>query len=106
MIISKANCECTPVSAIIHSHSSLSNSSPTVMFKKPLGSLKTSAPLRSSDRRRLKQRVVESFQTSSEDGDLLVPDGILSVKFSTHLNEPGVRYLRIHLLQCKMVYYV
>ena len=61
------------------------------MFKKPLGGLKTSAPLRSSDRRRLKQRVVESFHTSSEDGDLLVPDGILSVKFSTHLNEPGVR---------------
>lgn len=61
------------------------------MFKKPLSGLKTSAPLRSSDRRKLKQRVVEAFNVSSEEGDLLVPDGILSVKFSTHLDEPGVR---------------
>ncbi|KAG5636629.1 hypothetical protein H0H81_007370 [Sphagnurus paluster] len=63
------------------------------MFKKPLGGLKTSAPLRGSDRRRLKQRVIEAFGISSEDGDLLVPDGIQSVKFSTHLEEPGVAYL-------------
>lgn len=61
------------------------------MFKKPLGGLKTSAPLRSSDRRKLKQQVVASFGISFEDGDLLVPDGIMSVKFSTHLSEPGVR---------------
>ncbi|KAF8064203.1 eukaryotic translation initiation factor SUI1 family protein [Lyophyllum atratum] len=63
------------------------------MFKKPLGGIKTSAPLRSSDRRKLKQRVVTAFGVSSEDGDLLVPDGIQSVKFSTHLEEPGVAYL-------------
>jgi len=61
------------------------------MFKKPLGGVKTSAPLRGSDRRKLKQRIVKSFKISSEDGDLLVPDGILSVKFTTHLNDPGVR---------------
>ncbi|KAJ7279119.1 eukaryotic translation initiation factor SUI1 family protein [Mycena rebaudengoi] len=63
------------------------------MFKKPLSSLKTSSPLRSSDRRKLKQRVLSAHGLSSEDGDLLVPDGILSVKFSTHLDEPGVAYL-------------
>ncbi|KNZ77332.1 Ligatin [Termitomyces sp. J132] len=63
------------------------------MFKKPLGGLKTSAPLRGSERRKLKQRVVSAFEISSEDGDLLVPDGIQSVKFTTHLEEPGVAYL-------------
>ncbi|TFK27317.1 hypothetical protein FA15DRAFT_666610 [Coprinopsis marcescibilis] len=63
------------------------------MFKKPLSNLKTSAPLRSSDRRKLKQRVITSFNISAEDGDLLVPDGLQSEKFSTHLEEPGVVYL-------------
>lgn len=81
------------------------------MFKKPLDDLKTSgtsihykiafhsfgstfvAPLRSSDRRKFKQRVIQEFSlqdVSSEDGDRLVPDGLLSVKFSTHSGEPGV----------------
>ncbi|THV08251.1 hypothetical protein K435DRAFT_958852 [Dendrothele bispora CBS 962.96] len=63
------------------------------MFKKPLNNLKTSAPLRSSDRRKLKQRVVNSFSISAENADVLVPDGILSVKFKTHLDEPGIAYL-------------
>ncbi|KAK7470327.1 hypothetical protein VKT23_001758 [Stygiomarasmius scandens] len=63
------------------------------MFKKPLHNLKTSAPLRSSDRRKLKQRVINSFSISAEDADVLVPDGILSIKFSTHLDEHGVAYL-------------
>ena len=60
------------------------------MFKKSLNNLKTSAPLRSSDRRKLKQRTVSAFGLTAEEGDALVPDGILSVKFSTHLDEPGV----------------
>ena len=64
------------------------------MFKKPLSNLKTSAPLRSSDRRKLKQRIESTFAISSEDGDILVPDGILSLKFSTHLDEPGVSDIR------------
>ncbi|KAJ6476284.1 eukaryotic translation initiation factor SUI1 family protein [Mycena sanguinolenta] len=63
------------------------------MFKKPLSTLKTSAPLRSSDRRKLKQRVVSSYGISLEDGDVLVPEGILSAKFNTHLSEPGTVYL-------------
>ncbi|KAF7356792.1 Eukaryotic translation initiation factor SUI1 family protein [Mycena venus] len=62
------------------------------MFKKPLVT-KTSAPLRSSDRRKLKQRVVSSYGLSTDEGDILVPDGILSAKFNTHLNEPGIAYL-------------
>ena len=63
----------------------------TTMFKKSLNNLKTSAPLRSSDRRRLKQRIVSDFGLTAEEGDALVPEGILSIKFSTHLDEPGVR---------------
>ncbi|KAL0952792.1 hypothetical protein HGRIS_007017 [Hohenbuehelia grisea] len=63
------------------------------MFKKPLSNLKTSAPLRSSERRKLKQKIVQVFSIPPEDGDLLVPDGLLSVKFSTHLGDPGVAYL-------------
>ncbi|KAH6904451.1 eukaryotic translation initiation factor SUI1 family protein [Coprinopsis sp. MPI-PUGE-AT-0042] len=63
------------------------------MFKKPPSNIKTSAPLRSSDRRKLKQKVVAAFNISPEDGDLLVPDGLEYLKFSTHLEEPGVVYL-------------
>ncbi|KAK7055104.1 eukaryotic translation initiation factor SUI1 family protein [Favolaschia claudopus] len=65
------------------------------MFKKPLSTLKTSAPLRGSDRRKLKQRVISSFGLSPEDGEILVPDGLLSVKFNTHLDEPGTVYLSV-----------
>ncbi|PPQ94260.1 hypothetical protein CVT25_004917 [Psilocybe cyanescens] len=65
------------------------------MFKKPLSNLKTSAPLRSSDRRKLKQRVTTAYNLTPEEGDVLVPDGILSVKFSTHVDEPGVAYLSV-----------
>jgi translation initiation factor 2D len=67
------------------------------MFKKPLSNLKTSAPLRSSDRRKLKQRVISTYSLTAEEGDALVPDGILSLKFSTHVDEPGVRHF-VHYL--------
>ncbi|KAI5118465.1 hypothetical protein M0805_003726 [Coniferiporia weirii] len=67
------------------------------MFKKPLDDLKTSAPLRNSDRRKLKQRVLQDFlpgdSSPPELGDLLVPDGLQSVKFSAHNSDPGVAYL-------------
>ncbi|THH17973.1 hypothetical protein EUX98_g9030 [Antrodiella citrinella] len=59
------------------------------MFKKPLSDLKTSAPLRSSDRRKLKQRIIDTHALTPEIGELLVPDGLLAQKFSTHLDEPG-----------------
>ena len=74
----------------------------TGMFKKPLSNLKTSAPLRSSDRRKLKQRIVATYGLTGEEGDALVPDGILSLKFSTHINEPGVRHF-IDYLAVKLV---
>ncbi|KAJ3566910.1 hypothetical protein NP233_g6706 [Leucocoprinus birnbaumii] len=63
------------------------------MFKKPLGQLKTSAPIRASDRRKLKQRVVTTFSANPEDGDTLVPEGILTAKFFTYAKEPGTLYL-------------
>ncbi|KAG0700484.1 hypothetical protein DFH29DRAFT_931661 [Suillus ampliporus] len=63
------------------------------MFKKPLGNLKTSAPLRSSDRRKLKQRVIQAFSLDPDVGEELVPDGLMSAKFHTHTDEPGVAYL-------------
>ncbi|EIW76663.1 hypothetical protein CONPUDRAFT_157843 [Coniophora puteana RWD-64-598 SS2] len=63
------------------------------MFKKPLGNLKTSAPIRSSDRRKFKERVTRTFSISADVGDTLVPDGLQSAKFITHLDEPGVAYL-------------
>lgn len=60
------------------------------MFKKPLGNLKTVSSLSGSDRRKLKQRIIAMFEISSEDCDQLIPERIQSVKFSTHVNEPGV----------------
>ncbi|KAI0789203.1 eukaryotic translation initiation factor SUI1 family protein [Abortiporus biennis] len=63
------------------------------MFKKPLADLKTSAPIRSSDRRKLKQKVVDTYSLTAEVGELLVPDGLQSQKFSTHVNEHGIAYL-------------
>ena len=84
------------------------------MFKKPLGNLKTSgqhsslgslyvltrfaAPLRSSDRRKLRQRVVQDFGVQPDDGDLLVPEGLQSQKFATHVNELGVRSLPSYIV--------
>lgn len=63
------------------------------MFKKPLGNLKTSAPLRNSDRRKLKQHIIQTFSLDPDVSEELVPDGLLSVKFKTHTDEPGVAYL-------------
>ncbi|KAI6118492.1 hypothetical protein EDD16DRAFT_1480968 [Pisolithus croceorrhizus] len=62
------------------------------MFKKPLSNLKTSAPLRSSDRRKLKQRVIATYNISPEIGDILVPEGLMSRRFATNTNEQGVAY--------------
>ena len=48
------------------------------------------APLRTSDRRKLRQRVVQTYGVSSELGDLLVPDGLMSQKVATYADDPGV----------------
>ena len=50
------------------------------------------APLKSSERRKLRQKVVEKYSLTPEIGDLLVPEGLQSQKFSTHVNEHGVRF--------------
>ncbi|KLO16572.1 hypothetical protein SCHPADRAFT_823044 [Schizopora paradoxa] len=69
------------------------------MFKKPLADLKTSAPLRNSDRKKLRQKVITEFGINVEDGqdegvgDLLVPEGLQSVKFTAHAGELGLAYL-------------
>ncbi|KAK7676959.1 hypothetical protein QCA50_020077 [Cerrena zonata] len=63
------------------------------MFKKPLADLKTTAPIRTSERRKLRLRVIETYSLPVELGDLLVPEGLLSQKFSTHVDEHGVAYL-------------
>ncbi|OCB85854.1 hypothetical protein A7U60_g6985 [Sanghuangporus baumii] len=63
------------------------------MFKKPLADLKTSATLKNSDRKKLRQRVLHEYAESTEVGDLLVPDGLQSVKFTTSGGEPGLAYL-------------
>ena len=49
------------------------------------------APLRSSDRKKLRQRVIQAFSLSPEIGELLVPEGLLSVKYTSHSRVPGVR---------------
>ena len=68
------------------------------MFKKPLSQLKTSAPIRASDRRKLKQRIISTFSVNPEDGDTLIPDGILMAKFFSYTKESGVRLLTVFVL--------
>ncbi|KZV70577.1 hypothetical protein PENSPDRAFT_579249 [Peniophora sp. CONT] len=64
------------------------------MFKKNLRQVKTSAPLRNSDRRALRDRVVREFcPNSPEQGDELVPEGILSQKITTSGGAPVTVYL-------------
>lgn len=87
------------ISTRIHSTSSLlkllCQSVDKIMFRKQLNDLKTSAPLRSSDRKKLRLRVLHSFGLTDADSahlaNLLVPDGIQSVKFSASNAQPAVR---------------
>ena len=48
------------------------------------------APLRSSERRKLRTRMAERFQLAPEIADTLVPDGLLTQKFSAYNGGPGV----------------
>jgi hypothetical protein len=52
------------------------------------------APLRSSERRKLRTRTAERFQLTSEIADNLVPDGLLSQRFIAYNGEPGVSVVR------------
>ncbi|GAB1520951.1 hypothetical protein RhiTH_004040 [Rhizoctonia solani] len=64
------------------------------MFKKPPHKIFTSSPLRNSDVKVLRQRVLVLFPDVKDkiDVDALVPKGISSCKFDTHLDETGVLY--------------
>lgn len=64
------------------------------------------APLRSSERRKLKARMTERFQLAPEIVDTLVPEGLLAQKFSAYNNEHGVRSLRKSLQRMGVMYVV
>ncbi|KAF9926341.1 hypothetical protein FBU30_004038 [Linnemannia zychae] len=70
------------------------------MFKKPLASLKSFSPLRSSDKRRLRDEILASFPTLREMepindtpiNAIITPDGLQAAKFTTYIEEPGTLY--------------
>ncbi|KAG8872413.1 hypothetical protein FRB97_007689 [Tulasnella sp. 331] len=63
------------------------------MFKKDHRT-KPSAPLKNSDRRKLRAQIVQDFNIQPpEDGDILAPEGIHSAKIITSLNESGIVYI-------------
>ncbi|CAE7195052.1 unnamed protein product, partial [Rhizoctonia solani] len=64
------------------------------MFKKPPHKIFTSSALRNSDVKALRQRVLALFPDSRDkvDIEVLVPKGITSCKFDTHLDETGTLY--------------
>ncbi|KAF9355400.1 hypothetical protein BGX26_006616 [Mortierella sp. AD094] len=70
------------------------------MFKKPVASLKSFSPLRSSDKRRLRDEIIASFP-SFKDMDpindtpinaIITPDGLQSARFTSYIEEPGTLY--------------
>ncbi|KAF9433851.1 hypothetical protein BGZ76_008895 [Entomortierella beljakovae] len=70
------------------------------MFKKPVSSLKSFSPLRSSDKRRLRDEILNSFP-SLRDMDpindtpinaIITPEGLQSAKFTSYIEEPGTLY--------------
>ncbi|QRV92723.1 translation initiation factor SUI1 [Ceratobasidium sp. AG-Ba] len=63
------------------------------MFKKPPHKLFTSSALRNSDVKALRQRAVSLFPNAEPVTDELVPKGIMSCKFDTHLDETGTLYM-------------
>ncbi|EJD43636.1 hypothetical protein AURDEDRAFT_88886 [Auricularia subglabra TFB-10046 SS5] len=64
-----------------------------MVFKKPFRELKTSAPLRSSDRRKLRARVAAQYPAlDAEQADLLVPEGIQLARFVASTGEQGTLY--------------
>ncbi|KAG9013733.1 hypothetical protein FRB94_001295 [Tulasnella sp. JGI-2019a] len=63
------------------------------MFKKDHRT-KPSAPLKNSERRKLRAQIVQDFNIQPpEDGDLLVPEGLHSAKFITSSDENGTVYI-------------
>ncbi|KAG0260721.1 hypothetical protein BG011_001670 [Mortierella polycephala] len=70
------------------------------MFKKPPATLKSFSPLRSSDKRRLRDEILTSFPSlrDMEPIDdvpinaIITPDGLQSAKFTSYIEEPGTLY--------------
>ncbi|KAG0285733.1 hypothetical protein BGZ96_010047, partial [Linnemannia gamsii] len=71
------------------------------MFKKPLASIKSFSPLRSSDKRRLRDEILASFP-ALRDMDpineipvnaIITPDGLQAAKFTSYIEEPGTLYV-------------
>ncbi|KAF9384209.1 hypothetical protein BGX21_001364 [Mortierella sp. AD011] len=74
------------------------------MFKKPVASLKSFSPLRSSDKRRLRDEIIAAFP-SFKDMDpiddtpinaIITPDGLQSARFTSYIEEPGTLYTDPH----------
>ncbi|KAG0045551.1 hypothetical protein BGZ83_009245 [Gryganskiella cystojenkinii] len=72
------------------------------MFKKPVASLKSFSPLRSSDKRRLRDEILASFPVlkdmeplqpeNTPINALITPDGLQSARFTSYIDEPGTLY--------------
>ncbi|KAF8982972.1 hypothetical protein BGZ46_000252 [Entomortierella lignicola] len=76
------------------------------MFKKPLGSIKSFSPLRSSDKRRLRDEILSTYPSLNTDPDnhenhnsptniiqIITPDGLQSAKFTSHIDQHGTIYV-------------
>ncbi|KAF9185243.1 hypothetical protein BGZ51_002767 [Haplosporangium sp. Z 767] len=70
------------------------------MFKKPPATLKSFSPLRSSDKRRLRDEILTSFPSLRDMepindipiNAIITPDGLQSAKFTSYIEEPGTLY--------------
>ncbi|KAF9213651.1 hypothetical protein BGZ59_005024 [Podila verticillata] len=71
------------------------------MFKKPVASLKSFSPLRSSDKRRLRDEILASFPELKEMespipdtpiNTVITPEGLQSAKYTSYIEEPGTMY--------------
>ncbi|BGP51435.1 hypothetical protein JCM10450v2_007377 [Rhodotorula kratochvilovae] len=71
------------------------------MFKRP-PAVKTSAPVRSSDVRRLRDEVQQAFALPQDRVKKLVPDGTLAAKATTHLDEHCTLYLAPTSTDCRL----
>ncbi|GAA6053748.1 hypothetical protein JCM3770_005098 [Rhodotorula araucariae] len=71
------------------------------MFKRP-PAIKTSAPVRSSDLRRLRDETVATFAVKQDRAKALVPDGTLAAKATTHLDEPCTLWLAPASTDCRL----
>lgn len=73
---------------------------PFAMFKKPLASLKSFSPLRSSDKRRLRDEILATYPVlrdmepinDTPIAAIITPEGLQSAKFVSHIEEPGTLY--------------